>query len=57
MVYVLVMGASDLTPVFDLYGRWVVNSGVLERIQAQLDLRGRRGIYTLVVVLWLMIWQ
>ena len=57
MVYVLDMSDSDLTPVFDLYGRWVVDSGALERIQAQLGLRGRRGIYTLVVVLWLMIWQ
>jgi hypothetical protein len=51
------MIASEVTPVFDLYGRGVVSSGVLDRIQAQLGVRSRRGIYSLVVVLWLMIWQ
>jgi hypothetical protein len=51
------MSTTDVTPVFDLYGRYVVSSGVLDRIQAQLGMRNRRGIYSLVVVLWLMIWQ
>jgi putative transposase len=51
------MNASGVGTVFDLYGQWVVSSGVLDRIQTQLDIRRRRGIYTLVVVLWLMIWQ
>ena len=46
-----------MSPVFDLYGRWVVSSGVLDGIQEQVGMRSRRGIYSLVVVLWLMIWQ
>ena len=46
-----------MSPVFDLYGRWAVSSGVLDRIQEQVGMRSRRGIYSLVVVLWLMIWQ
>jgi putative transposase len=46
-----------MSPIFDLYGRWVISSGVLERIQEQAGLRSRRGIYSLAVVLWLMIWQ
>ncbi len=51
------MGICDVSPIFDLYGRWVVSSGVLDRIQEQGEMRGRRGIYSLTVVLWLMIWQ
>ena len=51
------MSPSEVSPVFDLYGRWVVCSGVLDRIQEQAAIRSRRGIYSLVVVLWLMIWQ
>jgi hypothetical protein len=47
----------DISPVFDLYGRWVVSSGVLDRIQLETGMRSRRGIYSLAVVLWLMIWQ
>ncbi|MGH9695159.1 MAG: IS4 family transposase [Bryobacteraceae bacterium] len=46
-----------MSPVFDLYGQWVVSSGVLDRIQEQVGIRSRRGIYSLTVVLWLMIWQ
>lgn len=51
------MSALDVNPVFDLYGRWIVETGALARIQEQLGIRSRRGIYSLVVVLWLMIWQ
>lgn len=51
------MNTSDGAAVFDLYGRWVVDSGMLKRIQAQLGIGARRGIYSLPVVLWLMIWQ
>ena len=51
------MPTCDVTPIFDLYGRWVVSNGVLDRIQEQVEMRSRRGIYSLVVVLWLMIWQ
>ena len=51
------MNACYVSPVFDLYGRWVVSSGILDRIQEQVEIRSRRGIYSLVVVLWLMIWQ
>lgn len=57
MVYVLDVSTCDVSTVFDLYGRWVVSSGVLERIQTQTGMRSRRGIYSLAVVLWLMIWQ
>jgi hypothetical protein len=46
-----------VTPILDLYGRWVVSSGVLDQIRVQLGLQSRRGIYSLAVVLWLMIWQ
>jgi hypothetical protein len=46
-----------VNPVLDLYGRWVVSSGVLDQIGEQAELRSRRGIYSLAVVLWLMIWQ
>lgn len=47
----------DVNSVLELYGRWVVSSGVLDRVQKELGIRSRRGIYCLVVVLWLMIWQ
>jgi hypothetical protein len=43
--------------VFDLFGRWIISNGVLDRIYLQLGLRHRRGIYAPAVVLWLMIWQ
>jgi len=51
------VNACEISPVFDLYGRWIVSSGVLDQIQEQVGMRSRRGIYSLVVVLWLMIWQ
>lgn len=51
------MCASDLNPIFDLYGRYVVSSGVLDQVGEQAGLRSRKGIYSLAVVLWLMIWQ
>lgn len=51
------MEALAVSPVFDLYRRWVVSGSVLERIQRQVGKRRRSGIYSLVVVLWLMIWQ
>ena len=57
MLYVLSMSTPDAVPIFELYGRWVVSSGLLERIERQLGEHRRRGIYSLVVVLWLMIWQ
>jgi hypothetical protein len=57
LVYVLVVRSCEVIPIFDLYGRWMVSGGLLDRIQQQLAIRSRRGIYTLVVVLWLMIWQ
>jgi len=44
-------------PVFELFGRWLVSSGALNRIEAQLGTHRRLGIYSLQVVLWLMIWQ
>jgi len=53
----LKVSTYDVSPVFDLYGRWVVSSGVLDRIRAQTGMRSRGGIYSLAVVLWLMIWQ
>src|SRR4051812_30683794 len=53
----LKVNTCDVRPVFDLYGRWVVSSGVLDWIQAETGMRSRRGIYSLAVVLWLMIWQ
>jgi putative transposase len=46
-----------MSPVLELYKRWVVSSGVLEQIQAQMEMRSGRGIYSLVVVVWLMMWQ
>lgn len=46
-----------MSPIFDLYGRWVVSSGVLDQVRSQVGLRSRSGIYSLAVVLWLMIWQ
>lgn len=51
------MCTCEVAPVLDLYGRWVVSSGVLDQIRVQVGLRSRRGIYSLAVVLWLMIWQ
>lgn len=51
------MCTCEVAPILDLYGRWVVSSGVLDQIRAQVGLRSRRGIYSLAVVLWLMIWQ
>jgi putative transposase len=47
----------EIRPIFDLYGRWVVSSGLLESIQEQTKIRSQRGIYSVAVVLWLMIWQ
>jgi putative transposase len=47
----------EVGPIFDLYGRWVVSSGVLDQVRVQADIRSRRGVYSLAVVLWLMIWQ
>jgi Transposase DDE domain len=46
-----------MEPVLDLYGRWVISSGVLDQIRSQAGLRSRRGIYSVAVVLWLMMWQ
>lgn len=57
MVYVLSMSTPDGTAIFNLYGRWVVDRGVLEQIESELGERRRQGIYSLAVVLWLMIWQ
>lgn len=57
MVYVLDVAIYEISPVLDLYRRWVVSSGILDRIQVQSGRRSRRGIYSLAVVLWLMIWQ
>jgi hypothetical protein len=51
------MSTCDMSPVLELYRRWVVSSGVLEQIQKQMEMRSRRGIYSLVVVVWLMMWQ
>lgn len=51
------MRYHDVNSVLELYGRWVVSSGVLDRVQKELGIPSRRGIYSLVVVLWLMIWQ
>lgn len=48
---------QEIRPIFDLYGRWVVSSGVLERILEQTKIHSQRGIYNIAVVLWLMIWQ
>jgi hypothetical protein len=57
MTYVLRMRTPDGAAIFDLYGRWVVDRGLLEQIQSELGERRRQGIYSLAVVLWLMIWQ
>jgi putative transposase len=46
-----------LVSVLDLYCHWIAGGGVLDRLQAKLGRRHRRGIYSFVVVLWLMIWQ
>jgi putative transposase len=51
------MCTCEVSPIFDLYGRWVVSSGVLDQVRERVGLRSRRGIYSLAVVLWLMIWQ
>ncbi len=51
------MSTPDGTAIFNLYGRWVVDRGVLEQIESELGERRRQGIYSLPVVLWLMIWQ
>ena len=51
------MKPVEYAGVFELYGRWIVSSGALDRIYQRLGLSYRRGIYAPVVVLWLMIWQ
>lgn len=43
--------------VLELYGRWIVCGSVIERVQDELGLQRRRGVYSCVVVLWLMMWQ
>lgn len=43
--------------VVELYSRWVVLGGVIERVQRQQGVKPRKGIYSCAVVLWLMIWQ
>jgi hypothetical protein len=35
----------------------MISGGGLQRILQRMGLRGRRGIYSVAVVLWLMIWQ
>lgn len=51
------MNSDCFNTVLSLYQRCIVADGVLERLQKQLNLRRRRGIYSMAVVLWLMIWQ
>jgi hypothetical protein len=47
----------DMNAVLELYSRWVVLGGVIDRVEQGLGVRRRRGIYSGVVVLWLMMWQ
>jgi hypothetical protein len=49
--------APVFDPTLDLYGKVVVSSGLLAEIEARYGRHHRRGIYTVAVVLWLMIWQ
>ncbi len=58
MLYVLGMRPDiTLVSVLDLNCHWIAGGGVLDRLQSKLGRRHRRGIYSFVVVLWLMIWQ
>lgn len=43
--------------ILELYGRVAISSGLLAEIEARYGAHRRRGIYTVAVVLWLMIWQ
>jgi putative transposase len=51
------MASPDLVSVCEIYRRVLVEDGTLDRLQQQLQLRRRRGIYSSAVVLWLMILQ
>jgi len=48
---------SEMNAVLELYIRWVVCGGVIERVQQELGSPRRKGIYCDRVVLWLMMWQ
>jgi hypothetical protein len=48
---------SDMNAVLELYIRWVVCGGVIDRVQQELGSQRRKGIYCDRVVLWLMLWQ
>ena len=50
------MTSPDLSCVLSLYQR-VLPAGVIEYFAQQADLRSRRGIYSVAVVLWLMMVQ
>jgi len=48
---------SEMNAVLELYIRWVVCGGVIDRVQQELGSQRRKGIYCDRVVLWLMMWQ
>lgn len=49
--------SPDLTSVCEIFRHILVEDGALDRLQQQSQVGGRRGIYSLAVVLWLMILQ